>query len=363
MGRGLHINSYYFTNRIHYHFRKKVSSLRDEHLYYIPVYKGAKKNFNDEEIEYFNIYNKWDKKFFFSKIWKSVLKVRKLFSSSQFDYIHAHTLISDGLVGFFISILNKKPLVITIRNSDVNFFIPNKIFKVLGAMVLRRASLVIFLSPSYKFRIETLYPFTVGKQRLILPNGLDDFWIQNLLGENKSHEMNQVVKLLFVGKIDDNKNLNILMNFLENHDDRVYELHVVGSNINNVDFKGFNSRLRNKNKTVYYGEVSDKAKLLKIYRSCDIFVLLSFKETFGISYLEAMSQGLPVIYTKNEGIDGYFSDGEVGYSCEPNNPEMLTLLIDNIINDYNSKSIKAVKQAGKFSWDSIIDVYEKNVNF
>ena len=39
----------------------------------------------------------------------------------------------------------------------------------------------------------------------------------------------------------------------------------------------------------------------------------SFPETFGLVYVEAMSQGLPIIYTKGQGIDGYFEDGKVGY--------------------------------------------------
>lgn len=38
----------------------------------------------------------------------------------------------------------------------------------------------------------------------------------------------------------------------------------------------------------------------------------SHKETFGLVYAEAMSQGLPIIYTKNQGFDGQFPDGYVG---------------------------------------------------
>ena len=34
--------------------------------------------------------------------------------------------------------------------------------------------------------------------------------------------------------------------------------------------------------------------------------MASFKETFGLVYFESMSQGTPLIFTKGQGIDGYF---------------------------------------------------------
>jgi glycosyltransferase involved in cell wall biosynthesis len=59
-----------------------------------------------------------------------------------------------------------------------------------------------------------------------------------------------------------------------------------------------------------------KEKLLNNYRNSDIFIMPSYNETFGLVYIEAMSQGLPIIYTQNEGVDGYFKEGSVGYSVK-----------------------------------------------
>ena len=46
----------------------------------------------------------------------------------------------------------------------------------------------------------------------------------------------------------------------------------------------------------YLPETNDKNKLLEHYRSCDIFIMPSKTETFGLVYVEAMSQGLPCLY-------------------------------------------------------------------
>src|SRR5699024_12238501 len=62
-------------------------------------------------------------------------------------------------------------------------------------------------------------------------------------------------------------------------------------------------------------------ELISIYRENDIFIMPSFSETFGLVYPEAMSQGLPVLYTKGQGFDGQYEDGYVGYPACADNPK------------------------------------------
>ena len=50
----------------------------------------------------------------------------------------------------------------------------------------------------------------------------------------------------------------------------------------------------------------------------DVFILPSIKETFGISYIEAMARGLVVVGCKNTGIDGIIEDNVNGFLTEPN---------------------------------------------
>ncbi|MDZ7835042.1 MAG: glycosyltransferase family 4 protein [Alkalibacterium sp.] len=49
-------------------------------------------------------------------------------------------------------------------------------------------------------------------------------------------------------------------------------------------------------------EPADKETLLDLYRNNDIFIMPSYTETFGLVYPEAMSQGLPVIYSEDAGL-------------------------------------------------------------
>lgn len=51
-----------------------------------------------------------------------------------------------------------------------------------------------------------------------------------------------------------------------------------------------------------------KKQLREAFSISDIFVMPSKPETFGLVYVEALSQGLPILYAKGEGFDGYFDE-------------------------------------------------------
>lgn len=80
-------------------------------------------------------------------------------------------------------------------------------------------------------------------------------------------------------------------------------------------------------------------------------------ESFGLVYGEAMSQGLPIIYTEGQGIDGYFKEGTVGYSVNPKDINDIVKKIEMIIYNYNEISKNCLGLVEKFSWDKIAKTY------
>ena len=83
----------------------------------------------------------------------------------------------------------------------------------------------------------------------------------------------------------------------------------------------------------------------------------SFTESFGLVYAEAMSQGLPVVYSAGQGFDGQFAEGEVGYRVDSHSPESVANGILKVIENYGNISPYVSQKAKKFRWDEIVQVY------
>lgn len=74
-------------------------------------------------------------------------------------------------------------------------------------------------------------------------------------------------------------------------------------------------------------------QLRALYHQCDVFVLPSLGECFGIATVEAMATGLPVVVTNVGGTADIVEHGRNGYLVTPNSVGELSLSIDAILGD------------------------------
>lgn len=69
--------------------------------------------------------------------------------------------------------------------------------------------------------------------------------------------------------------------------------------------------------TFMEANVSKERLLSEIYPSCDIFVLPTYKDSFGLVLLEALSRGLPIVATDLYAIPEMVKHGKNGFLIEP----------------------------------------------
>ncbi len=307
-----------------------------------------------------------DRLFFFRKIRKISQDIEQNDNFSPDLLIHAHTLFSDGGAALKLHLKHKMEYIVAVRNTDVNLFFKYFFFlRGFGEKILLNAKYVVFLSPAYQEKVLTKYVSSryrvrIGQKSRVIPNTIDPFWLHNTFHTSTFHT--EGVRLLYVGEIRKNKNLQSTLEAVKELGYKVRGLRfeVVGFGLN--DEKGYVRHIRricaSMTNVELIDQVSDREELMRYYREADIFVMPSFTETFGLVYAEAMSQGLPVIYSKGQGIDGYFEDGEAGYAVDPNDPADIADKIEKIKSRYTEISQFCSKNATIFGRDSIGLIYK-----
>lgn len=133
-------------------------------------------------------------------------------------------------------------------------------------------------------------------------------------------------------------------------------------------FAGFEEELREKaHKNIeFVGEVEDSKKF-NLMAGAKAFIFASFDEDFGITPVEAMSVGCPVISHKSGGVQETILDKKTGVFYEPNTAEA----INTAIKEFTKLKITSeacITQAEKFSKEHFVkrikklveQVYEKS---
>ena len=72
-----------------------------------------------------------------------------------------------------------------------------------------------------------------------------------------------------------------------------------------------------------------------------------------------MSQGLPVIYSKGQGFDNQFPEGEAGYHVDASSPQDVAEAIRRVVEGYPESQKNVVGLAKNFNWKEITARYDQ----
>lgn len=100
----------------------------------------------------------------------------------------------------------------------------------------------------------------------------------------------------------------------------------------------------------------NKTELIKIVSECDLFVLPSRFDCFGIAFVEAMAFGLPCIGRKICAMPEIIDEGVNGELVTSDDPNELAELISKICfcsSLYASYSANALEKSKKFNWEVV----------
>ena len=286
--------------------------------------------------------------------------VEKYIPIKEIDAIHAATLYTEGNTAYRLKRKYGIPYLVSIRAADSSFYTKKMLHLWHSVIrVIKNANKIFCVTPCIKKTMIKAWQYK-GVRHLIresevLNNGIDDIWLDNLSVMPKA--IGSPVRILYIGRFDRNKNVYRLIQAVSSIKDalniRLTIIGGVGGNDEEHDIVMREIDAHNEY-IEYLGAIYDKQKLLRIVRQCDIFAMVSHVETFGLVYLECLSQGLPILYTRGTGIDGLYADGYVGYAVNSYSKDEIAEGIKRIC--YNYQTIRnniSSLDFERFSWNYI----------
>lgn len=365
----LHLANDYSGSTVYKNLVDNLDQMGVQQTIYTPIrdIKCANKNKVDFTVDgsrtiYSPILNSHlDRILFKTKVKKILGDVESKVDLKSLNCVHAHTWFSDGGVAYELFKKHNTPYIVAIRNTDLNLFFKYMLhLRNYGIEILKNAVEIIFIAPVYEKRFFELKSIHHLNNRFlakcqVIPNGVDQFWIKNV--QKRHYCVSSPSELLYVGNFSPNKNVMRLLQAVEilNQKSLQFNLKIVGGG--GKDEKKVLDYIKKKECFKYIGMVREKEVLLKLFKEADIFTMPSKSETFGLVYVEALSQGIPILFSENEGIDGAYKN--VGEKVNPLNIDEIVKSILKISENYSMYDFDPAKIVENHQWSLIANKYLK----
>jgi glycosyltransferase involved in cell wall biosynthesis len=310
-----------------------------------------------------NVLRRYHRVLFRTKIKLVERKVLATVVPRDFRLIHAHFLYSDGALALRLHRRFDIPFVCAIRNTDINAFMrlrPD--LRCIATDVLRSASALVCLTPTYREtvlkKIGPRLAESIRDKFVVIPSGVAPSWLHQ--SPDSPRAPDGVTRVLYVGNFTRNKNVESIVRAVgELRRTRRAELTIVGGG---GDGAVVLSQLLHDPRyafVVRHEPIHDTEHLRNIYRAHDVFAMPSFLETFGLVYIEAMSQGVPVIHSRGQGIDGLFSASGIAEAVDPRDIYGMAEGIARAADRRQSVASECIRAASRFSWTRIARCYNE----
>jgi glycosyltransferase involved in cell wall biosynthesis len=294
----------------------------------------------------------------------------------HYELIHANFFMS-GLVACGIKKELDIPFVITfhalghirrIHQQDKDKFPEERI--VIEEMIVREADHIIAECPQDKDDLVDHYRANPRKISIV-PCGfsssefhpVEKRTARDILGLPSDCHI-----LLQLGRMVERKGVdNVIksMAYLHSAGEKDFRLVVVGGDSENMQESGCSEykrlctiarRLKIMDKVVFAGR-KDRDKLKYYYSAADLFITTPWYEPFGITPLEAMACGTPVIGANVGGIKFSVKDGVTGGLVAPKQPRKLAEKVKEMVSDQerlNRMGKNAIKHVNTwFTWEKV----------
>ena len=291
-------------------------------------------------------------------------KLAHIIKKLSLDIIHTHTEFSLGIFGRIMARELKLPIVHTYHTiyEDYTHYLTH--FKMLDSRAkafARTYSKVCcntveqVIVPSEKTK-ELLMTYSVHKDIAVVPTGIDlnkfdknQFLMEDVNALKQKYNIKPQEKvLLYLGRVSQEKNIEEIIRAMPEYmkTREVVKFVIVGSGPALEKLEHLVKELGLVERFIFTGSQPwDTIGLF--YQLGNVFVSASRSETQGLTYIEAMASGLPVVAREDKCLEDILEEGKNGYSFTDTNG--LYQGLDQILfldtqTNYSENSIEKVKK-------------------
>lgn len=293
----------------------------------------------------------------YKEVWCYSKSLKNLLTNIQSDILHIHGVwMYPQYIASKIAYNSHKPYIITPHGMlEPWLWEKSKLkkqiyFNLLIEKYFSKANVLHAITLSEK---DNLFKLFRHKSIEVIPNSISYNYIESMNIQKQETEK----YILFVGRIDPKKGIDILINALSKIKNKNIKLKIAGpSNNYQMELIKIVKNLNIESNVEFLGMVSGREKY-QLYKNAWIFVAPSYSEVVGMVNLEAGILGTPVITTFQTGLDNQWNNNG-GILINPNVDELIYTLNEAIEwseserNERGNKLREFIIQ--KYSWENNI---------
>ena len=197
-----------------------------------------------------------------------------------------------------------------------SYIVGCNIVKLFSRIVLNHTESVI--APTDKVKT-LLCNYKINKPIYTIPTGIDlkKCFIEMPLSKILDRKMQLGIPsdnlvLIYLGRLAKEKNVKELIDFMSSLEMNKVSLLIVGDGPEKLDLEEYAHSVSNSSNIIFAGRV-DRDHVNEYYQIADIFVSASTSETQGLTYIEALANGVPLLCRKDDCLKDVLYNYENGF--------------------------------------------------
>ncbi|WP_278591124.1 N-acetyl-alpha-D-glucosaminyl L-malate synthase BshA [Capnocytophaga ochracea] len=290
-------------------------------------------------------------------------KMAYVIKTYHIDILHVHYAIPHAYAGYMAKQMLKRegievPMVTTLHGTDITLVGNHPTYKEAVTFSINESDIVTSVSESLKQ--DTLRLFRIDKDIKVIPNFTNikksketSPCKRTVMAKPEELIVTHISNFRKVKRIDD-----VVRIFYGIQQKLPAKLIMVGDGPEREIADQLCKDLGIKSKVLFLGNTSDIDRILCF---TDLFLLPSASESFGLSALEAMAAGVPVVSSNTGGLPEVNEEGVSGYLCPIGDVKAMAEKAIYILED-KARLVQfkqnARKVAERFDEDKIVPMYE-----